>query len=58
VGGYWKEVLNSDASNYGGSGQGNFGGMDANPVGAHGRQYSLTLTLPPLAMVAFQPADR
>jgi 1,4-alpha-glucan branching enzyme len=58
VGGYWKEVLNSDASNYGGSGQGNFGGMDANPVSAHGRQYSLTLTLPPLAMVAFQPADR
>src|SRR5690606_10064828 len=49
-GGYWREVLNSDAELYGGSGQGNFGGIEAAPVGAHGRYHSLTITLPPLAV--------
>lgn len=53
--GYWKEVLNSDATIYGGSGQGNFGGVEANPISVHGRSHSLTLTLPPLAMVALRP---
>jgi 1,4-alpha-glucan branching enzyme len=47
-GGAWREVLNSDAREYGGSGQGNMGGVRANPVPVHGRPYSLTLTLPPL----------
>ena len=55
-GGYWSEVLNSDAELYGGSGQGNLGGVDAAPVGAHGRYYSLTITLPPLAVVVFKKA--
>ena len=55
-GGYWSEVLNSDAELYGGSGQGNLGGVDAAPVGAHGRFYSLTTTLPPLAVVVFKKA--
>ena len=53
-GGYWREVLNSDAELYGGSGQGNFGGIEAAPVGAHGRYQSLTITLPPLAVVVFR----
>ena len=53
-GGYWREVLNSDAELYGGSGQGNLGGLDAAPVGAHGRYHSLTMTLPPLAIVVFR----
>jgi 1,4-alpha-glucan branching enzyme len=56
--GFWKEVLNSDAPLYGGSGQGNLGGVHAAPVGMHGRAYSLTLTLPPLGMVAFRPERR
>lgn len=56
-GGFWKEILNSDSTDYWGSGQGNFGGMDANPVSVHGRPYSLTLALPPLGMVAFMPAE-
>ncbi|MBI4054773.1 MAG: 1,4-alpha-glucan branching protein GlgB [Elusimicrobia bacterium] len=47
--GFWKEVLNSDASNYGGSGLGNCGGVEADPVPFHGRPYSLNLTLPPLS---------
>lgn len=46
--GYWREVLNSDAIEYGGSGHGNNGGADATPIPYHGRPFSLNLTLPPL----------
>jgi 1,4-alpha-glucan branching enzyme len=53
-GGRWEEVLNSDAPLYGGSGQGNLGGVDAAPVPSHGRPYLLTITVPPLAMVVFR----
>ncbi|HEU4793527.1 MAG TPA: 1,4-alpha-glucan branching protein GlgB, partial [Nitrolancea sp.] len=53
-GGFWREILNSDATDYWGSGQGNFGGIDAVPVPAHGRNHSLTLTLPPLGAVFFK----
>jgi 1,4-alpha-glucan branching enzyme len=52
-GGYWCEVLNSDAKEYGGSGHGNFGGVDADFLSRHGRPYSLRLTLPPLAALFF-----
>jgi 1,4-alpha-glucan branching enzyme len=52
--GRWDEVLNSDATDYGGSGQGNFGGVWTDPVWAHGHEHSLNLTLPPLGMVAFR----
>ena len=54
--GFWKEVLNSDAPLYGGSGQGNMGGVEAAPVAAHGRPFSLNVTLPPLGAVVFKPA--
>ena len=53
-GGYWREVLNSDASVYGGGGWGNFGGVDAAPIALHGRSHSLTLTLPSLSVVFFK----
>jgi 1,4-alpha-glucan branching enzyme len=49
--GFWEEVLNSDAKQYGGSNQGNFGGVIAAPVPYHGRHFSLNLTLPPLGVV-------
>jgi 1,4-alpha-glucan branching enzyme len=52
-GGEWREVLNSDAALYGGSGQGNMGGIEAAPIPLHGRKYSMTLTLPPLAALFF-----
>jgi 1,4-alpha-glucan branching enzyme len=52
--GYWREILNSDAELYGGSGLGNLGGLAAQPVPWHGRSHSLELTLPPLALVAFK----
>jgi 1,4-alpha-glucan branching enzyme len=57
-GGAWKEVLNSDAAMYGGSGQGNFGGLEATPLPIHGRPFSLNMTLPPLAVVVWQPESR
>ncbi len=50
-GGFWKEILNSDARDYGGSGLGNLGGSQAEHVPAHGRPFSLSLCLPPLAIV-------
>ncbi|MEW6746633.1 MAG: 1,4-alpha-glucan branching protein GlgB [Planctomycetota bacterium] len=54
AGGFWREVLNSDATLYGGSGLGNMGGVEAHPVPCHGRDHSLTVTLPPLAIVIFR----
>jgi 1,4-alpha-glucan branching enzyme len=48
TGGYWKELLNSDAKEYNGSGAGNMGGTEALPEPTHGRPFSLRLTLPPL----------
>ncbi len=53
-GGYWKEVLNSDAAEYGGSGKGNMGGLNADEVPAHKRHFSLNLTLPPLSVLFFK----
>jgi 1,4-alpha-glucan branching enzyme len=54
-GGVWREVLNSDAHHYGGSGVGNFGAVSAQTVPAHGRAQSLRLTLPPLGMLVLKP---
>ena len=53
-GGFWRELLNSDAIEYGGSGQGNMGGVEAASTPLHGRPYSITLVLPPLAIVFFK----
>jgi 1,4-alpha-glucan branching enzyme len=52
--GYWKELLNSDAKEYWGSGQGNSGGVQTDPMLAHGRAQSLNLLLPPLAISFFK----
>jgi len=53
-GGFWKEILNSDATAYGGLGHGNLGGQEARAVPCHGRPFSLDLTLPPLAALFFK----
>jgi 1,4-alpha-glucan branching enzyme len=53
--GRWREVLNSDAPFYGGSGVGNLGGVEARPQACHGRPHSLALTLPPLGFSLFAP---
>jgi 1,4-alpha-glucan branching enzyme len=55
-GGYWKELLNSDGREYGGSGMGNMGGTEALAEETHGRPYSLRLTLPPLGALFLRKA--
>ena len=49
--GRWREVLNTDAADYGGSGVGNLGGVDAVAKPWHGRPASAELTVPPLAVL-------
>jgi 1,4-alpha-glucan branching enzyme len=49
--GFWREVLNTDSTNYAGAGYGNMGGVETAPMPAHDRLQSLTLTLPPLGAV-------
>ena len=55
LGGQWLERLNSDAPEYGGSGIGNLGTVEATGVPSHGRANSLTLRLPPLAALVLTP---
>jgi 1,4-alpha-glucan branching enzyme len=55
-GGRWREILNSDAPLYGGSGQGNLGGVDAEAHPWHGHAHSISIALPPLAVVVFKGA--
>ena len=56
IGGTWRELLNSDAECYGGSGMGNGGAVEAEDVPSHGRPASLRLVLPPLGALLLQPA--
>jgi 1,4-alpha-glucan branching enzyme len=49
--GSYREIVNTDAKEYGGSGQGNLGGIESTPVPHHSRPYSLNVTLPPLGAV-------
>jgi len=52
--GRWNEVMNTDAAIYGGSNQGNLGGVEAEAVSAHGMPHSAAFTLPPLAVLVFE----
>jgi 1,4-alpha-glucan branching enzyme len=52
--GFYEEVLNTDSEHFGGSNAGNAGGVTSTPVAAHGREHSVSVTLPPLAVVAFR----
>jgi len=56
TGGYWRELLNSDSTDYAGSGMGNMGGVQAEERPAHGRPFSVVLTLPPLSALFLKPA--
>jgi 1,4-alpha-glucan branching enzyme len=53
----WREVLNTDATHYGGSGVGNLGGIEAEAVPWHDQPFSALVTLPPLGAVWFVPED-
>jgi 1,4-alpha-glucan branching enzyme len=55
VAGWWREILNTDAASYGGSGMGNGGRVHADGTSSHGLPASLSLTLPPLATVLLTP---
>jgi 1,4-alpha-glucan branching enzyme len=54
-GGVWRELLNCDALAYGGSGIGNGGQVASEPTSFHGRPFSLSLRLPPLAILILKP---
>jgi len=53
-GGYWRELINTDAVEFGGSGWGNLGGVESAPVRSHGRMQSVCITLPPLSTLIFE----
>ena len=53
-GGYWRELLNSDATIYWGSGMGNAGGATAEAETWNGRPFSMSLSLPPLSTLFFK----
>jgi 1,4-alpha-glucan branching enzyme len=52
--GFYREILNSDASLYGGGNIGNAGGVQSEPTPMHGRQHSVKITLPPLGMLVLK----
>ena len=52
--GYWRELLNSDGKEYGGSGLGNAGGVHAVSQSWHNRPHSIDLVLPPLAILVLK----
>jgi 1,4-alpha-glucan branching enzyme len=56
-GGFWREALNTDSSLYGGSNQGNLGGVQAGEYKTHRQPFSAVFTLPPLSVIAFRPEE-
>jgi 1,4-alpha-glucan branching enzyme len=52
--GFWQEIINTDAKEYGGHGYGNCGGLEAEAIEWDGRPYSIKLDVPPFAMTAFR----
>ena len=54
VGGFFKEVLNTDSEIYGGSNAGNYGGVNTQAVAYGGYPHSLSITIPPLATAIFR----
>ncbi|MGO9675538.1 MAG: 1,4-alpha-glucan branching protein GlgB [Methylocella sp.] len=55
--GSWREILNTDAAVYGGSGVGNYGWVMADAIPSHGQPASAEITLPPLATLYLTPQD-
>ena len=53
--GFYRELLNSDSTYYGGSNMGNTGGVPSEPLPWQGQQHSVLLTVPPLAVVFLKP---
>ena len=55
--GRWRERLNTDATNYGGSGRGNLGAITARAEPSHGQPASAEISLPPMATVMFEYSE-
>jgi 1,4-alpha-glucan branching enzyme len=55
--GRWRELLNSDAKELGGSGQGNLGHVESRPIPWNGRRHSINVNLPPLGAVFFKAPE-
>jgi 1,4-alpha-glucan branching enzyme len=55
--GRWRELVNTDSYEYGGSGVGNLGAVEAVPEPWHGQPASVELALPPLAVLWLAPED-
>jgi 1,4-alpha-glucan branching enzyme len=55
AGGRWREILNTDAAQFGGSGVGNLGAIEAEALEWHGRPFSASIRVPPLGAVWFEP---
>jgi 1,4-alpha-glucan branching enzyme len=53
--GFYRELFNSDSALYGGGNMGNAGGRPSEPTPWQGQQHSISLTVPPLAVVFFKP---
>src|SRR5438876_11635303 len=56
--GFWREVLNSDSEIYGGSNQGNLGGVTALSHQTHNQPFSAEFTLPPVSVTVFKLENR
>jgi 1,4-alpha-glucan branching enzyme len=57
-GGFWREAFNSDSGFYGGSNQGNFGGVHAENYQIHRQPFSAAFALPPLSVLLFRPDEQ
>jgi 1,4-alpha-glucan branching enzyme len=55
TGGFYREILNSDSENFGGSNIGLGGGISADAKKCHGRPFSLNITIPPLGLLILKP---
>jgi 1,4-alpha-glucan branching enzyme len=55
--GRWREVINTDATAYGGSGVGNLGVIEAIPEPWHGRPASAVIAVPPLGVLWLAPEN-
>jgi 1,4-alpha-glucan branching enzyme len=56
--GVYREIFNTDAAMFGGSNLGNGGAVTAEAISSHGRPASISIVLPPLAVVVFKPVPR
>ncbi len=52
--GQWREIMNTDAAQYGGTGRGNMGGINAGSQASHGEPASALVSIPPLATLFFE----